>query len=44
MTVTDCSVEIALVCGCNSQSYLSQTFRQLTGISPNTYRAASRTP
>lgn len=37
-------VEIALACGFNSQSHLSQTFRQLTGMTLKTYRAASRTP
>lgn len=30
--------EIALVCGFNSHSHLSKQFRQLTGITPKTYR------
>jgi AraC family transcriptional regulator len=31
--------EIALQCGFNSHSHLSKQFRQLTGVSPKTYRA-----
>jgi AraC family transcriptional regulator len=31
-------VEIALACGFNSHSHLSQQFRQLTGMSPKAYR------
>ncbi|KAF3884562.1 MULTISPECIES: helix-turn-helix domain-containing protein [Nostocales] len=32
-------VDIALECGFNSHSHLSKQFRQLTGITPRTYRA-----
>ncbi|MBW4501350.1 MAG: AraC family transcriptional regulator [Scytonema hyalinum WJT4-NPBG1] len=31
-------MEIALACGFNSHSHLSQQFRQLTGMSPKAYR------
>lgn len=37
---TDRSIlEIALMCGFNSHSHLTKQFRQLTGITPRTYRA-----
>ena len=32
-------VEIALLCGFNSHSHLSQQFRQTTGNTPSAYRA-----
>jgi AraC family transcriptional regulator len=32
-------VDIALTCGFNSHSHLSKQFRQLTGVTPTTYRA-----
>ncbi|MGF1480808.1 MAG: helix-turn-helix domain-containing protein [Cyanophyceae cyanobacterium] len=34
----DAIAEIALECGFNSQSHLGKTFRELTGITPGTYR------
>jgi AraC family transcriptional regulator len=36
---TDRSImDIALECGFNSHSHLSKQFRQLTGVTPKTYR------
>ncbi|MGV0028835.1 helix-turn-helix domain-containing protein [Phormidesmis priestleyi] len=32
-------MDIALLCGFNSHSHLSKQFRQLTGVTPKTYRA-----
>ncbi|MEO1593102.1 MAG: helix-turn-helix transcriptional regulator, partial [Cyanobacteria bacterium J06632_22] len=32
--------EIALECGFNSHSHLGRKFRQLTGVTPKTYRAS----
>ena len=37
LKLTDRVVDIALECGFNSHSHLSQTFRPLTGVTPQTY-------